>query len=123
MGADADIDAIFGIGRARGAARVVELLGDIAAGIRKPREQRGVVELGDFNRRALADEDRVLLPDRDNLLARLHGREVDLDRPAGRKRPGIRIHLVDQLSGERGGPYRGGESRRNVKEIAATTFG
>ena len=97
MRADADQDAEFRLDRARGVGRVGGLLDLLGIRIGQQRQQFRVLvsSLQRFGS-AVEDEDRPLAPTDDHLLAGLDFADVEIDRAAGGKRRGVRVHLRDQ---------------------------
>ncbi|OJW63918.1 MAG: hypothetical protein BGO65_04665 [Afipia sp. 64-13] len=93
MRADADKDAIFGIGGAMPVFRVRRLLGLLGVRVGKPRDQLRILQdLQEF-RRPSGDENRVILPAHHDLLAGLQLAEIEVDGASGGERRRIRVHL------------------------------
>ena len=79
-------------------------------GSRSSRDVHGLGRRRSPCRRALADDDRLAAPLDDERLARLDGRDVDLDR-GQRQRRRVRVHLVDERPGDQA-PRRPRRRRR-----------
>ena len=119
MRADADEYEIFRLHRAEDVLGVSRLLIGVRVGIA---QIAGVfVGFDDILliRRAANDEDRPATPQHDDLLARLHLRNIDIHRRARRQRVARRIHARDQRP-HRAGRADAGDGRSGDREKIAS---
>ena len=119
MGADADQDAVFRLERAVPVGGVRRLLR--LRGIRIGQQRDHLLALHRIERllRTMEDEDRPLPPADHDLRIFLDLADVEIDRPAGRERGGVGIHLVDQRHQGRRGADRADRRSGDEEEIAA----